>query len=156
MGMSITLKEYLQGCDVEFEEIEHPYQATSMSTAHSAQVDGEELAKGVLLRDDRGYVMAVLPSSHMIDLFRVRQSFDRDLDFAGEDELEALFEDCDPGAVPPIGGAYGMQVMWDDSLQGHKDIYFEGGDHRTVVHISGADFARLMATADHARFSHHI
>lgn len=156
MGMSITLKEYLQDRDIEFDEIEHPYQATSMSTAHSASVAGDDLAKGILLRDAEGYVMAVLPSSHMIDLFRVRQSFDRALDFADEDELEALFDDCDPGAVPPIGGAYGMPVMWDDSLQGHNDIYFEGGDHRTVVHISGVDFARLMSKSDHARFSHHV
>jgi len=49
-----------------------------------------------------------------------------------------------------------MKVMWDDSLQGKPDIYFEGGDHRTVVHISGDDFSRLMATANHARFSHHV
>ncbi|MHA1598640.1 MAG: YbaK/EbsC family protein, partial [Alphaproteobacteria bacterium] len=103
-----------------------------------------------------GYVMAVLPSSHMIDLFKISQTFDRNFDFASESELEALFDDCDPGAVPPIGGAYGMQVMWDDSLQGKSDIYFEGGDHRTVVHVSGDDFSRLMATAEHARFSHHI
>ena len=156
MGASMTLKDYLKGCDVEFEEIEHPYQATSMSTAHSAHVARDELAKGVLLRDDQGYVMAVLPSSHMIDLFKISQKFDRDFDFASENELEALFDDCDPGAVPPIGSAYGMQVMWDDSLQDRPDIYFEGGDHRTVIHVSGDDFSRLMATADHARFSHHV
>ncbi|MBT3305000.1 MAG: YbaK/EbsC family protein [Alphaproteobacteria bacterium] len=156
MGMSITLKEYLQDCDIDFDEIEHPYQATSMSTANSARIDGDELAKGVLLRDERGYVMAVLPSSHMIDLFKISQKFDRNFDFASENELEALFDDCDPGAVPPIGSAYGMKVMWDDSLQGKPDIYFEGGDHRTVVHISGDDFSRLMATANHARFSHHV
>ena len=156
MGMSITLKEYLQDCDIDFDEIEHPYQATSMSTANSARIDGDELAKGVLLRDERGYVMAVLPSSHMIDLFKISQKFDRNFDFASENELEALFDDCDPGAVPPIGSAYGMKVMWDDRLQGKTDIYFEGGDHRTVVHISGDDFSRLMATANHARFSHHV
>jgi len=61
MGMAITLKQYLNDCQVSFEEIEHPYQATSISTANSARVASELLAKGVLLYDEEAYVMAVLP-----------------------------------------------------------------------------------------------
>jgi len=34
------------------------------------------------------------------------------------------------------------------------NIYFEGGDHRTLVHVSGKDFRNLTMDARHARFSH--
>jgi len=156
MGMAITLKEYLKNSQVDFEEIAHPYQATSISTANSARIASEHLAKGVLLHDDEAYVMAVLPSDHMIDLAKMQACFDRRFELAEEDEITALFEDCDPGAVPPIGAAYGMKVLWDDSLSGQSDIYFEGGDHRTLIHISGADFGKLMAGAKHAGFSKHV
>ncbi|MBC8269804.1 MAG: YbaK/EbsC family protein [Rhodospirillaceae bacterium] len=156
MGMAITLKQYLNDCQVSFEEIEHPYQATSISTANSAHIASEHLAKGVLLYDEEAYVMAVLPSDHMIDLEKMNACFDRRFKMANESEIEALFEDCDPGAVPPIGAAYGMKVMWDDSLSGQPDIYFEGGDHRTLIHISGDDFGKLMAGARHAGFSTHV
>lgn len=156
MGMAITLKQYLKDCQVAFEEIEHPYQATSISTANSARIESRHLAKGVLLHDEEAYVMAVLPSDHMIDLGKMKARFDRDFELASEREIETLFEDCDPGAVPPIGAAYGMKVLWDDSLSGQPDIYFEGGDHRTLIHISGDDFNKLMAGAKHGGFTSHI
>ena len=156
MGMAITLKEYLKDCQINFEEIDHPYQATSISATNSARIASEHLAKGVLLHDDETYVMAVLPSDHMIDLDNMNTCFDARFELAKENEINALFEDCDPGAVPPIGAAYGMKVMWDDSLSGQPDIYFEGGDHRTLIHISGDDFAKLMAGAKHAGFSDHV
>ncbi|MCZ7595058.1 MAG: hypothetical protein M5U16_09180 [Hyphomicrobium sp.] len=38
----------------------------------------------------------------------------------------------------------------DDRLEGFNDIYFEGGDHRTLVHVSGREFHRLMANVPHA------
>ncbi len=35
------------------------------------------------------------------------------------------------------------------------EIWFEGGDHRTLVRVSGDGFRKLMAEARHAQFSHH-
>jgi Ala-tRNA(Pro) deacylase len=58
-----------------------------------------------------------------------------------------LFADCDRGAVPPVGEAYGIPTVWDDSLGDLPDVYFEGGDHRTLIHMSGPDFAELMRGA---------
>ena len=156
MGMAITLKEYLKDCHITFQDVEHPYQATSMSAAKSAKIPSDHLAKGVLLYDDLNYVMAVLPSDHMIDLDKMNDYFDSHYELADEAEINAMFGDCDAGAVPPIGAAYGMTVMWDDSLADQSDIYFEGGDHRTLIHISGYDFTKLMTGSDHARFSSHV
>ena len=153
MGMAMTLKEYLKDCHIVFEEIKHPYHPTSIGTASSAKIPGDSMAKGVLLRDDFGYMMAVLPGSHMIDLKTLRKKFGDDLTLATEEEARALFDDCEVGAVPPIATAYGMRMIWDDSLSRQPEIYFEGGDHETLVHISGKDFNRLMSEAGHDRFS---
>lgn len=156
MGMAITLKEYLKDCHIVFEEIGHPYHPTSIGSASSAHISGDSMVKGVLLRDDFGYLIAALPSSHMIDLRTLRKKFGDDLDLATEDEARVLFEDCDVGAVPPIAVAYGMRMIWDDSLSRQPEIYFEGGDHETLVHISGGDFDRLMSESGHGRFSVHV
>ena len=66
----------------------------------------------------------------------------------------SLFEDCDIGAIPPIGAAYDVPVILDESLGDAADIYFEGGDHKTLVHVSGKDFRNLTSGARLARFSH--
>ncbi len=64
-----------------------------------------------------------------------------------------MFGDCELGAVPPVAGAYGLAAVMDDSLEGFSDIYFEGGDHRTLVHLNGHNFHRLMVEIPHAHIS---
>ena len=65
--------------------------------------------------------------------------------------MTAIFNDCEPGSVPPVAAAYGLDAVMDDRLGGLSDIYFEGGDHCTLVHLAGRDFDRLMADIPHAR-----
>ena len=76
------------------------------------------------------------------------------LGLASEDEVISLFGDCDTGAIPPIGAAYDVPVIVDESLGDAADVYFEGGDHKTLVHVSGKDFRSLTMGAYQARFSH--
>ena len=66
----------------------------------------------------------------------------------------ALLDDCAVGAVPPMGPAYGLEVIIDDSLNNQAEIFFEGGDHQELIHITGADFQRLLPDALHGSFSH--
>jgi Ala-tRNA(Pro) deacylase len=48
-----------------------------------------------------------------------------------------------------------LDVILDDSIQERPDIYLEGGDHMTLVHVNRAEFVRLMSEAQHGRFSAH-
>jgi len=61
-----------------------------------------------------------------------------------------------PGAVPPLGQAFGIETIVDESLFDRDEIYFECGDHCRVVHVTGRDFQKLMADASRGRFSHRI
>ena len=57
-----------------------------------------------------------------------------------EEELKALFKDCETGAVPALSNAYGLKVIWDDQLKHASDIYIEAGDHAADrrAHAEGA------------------
>jgi Ala-tRNA(Pro) deacylase len=99
--------------------------------------------------------MAVVPSTHYVELSKLRRFLQREkLEFASEERLSGLFKDCELGALPPIGDAFGIDVAVDDALIAYPDIYFEGGTHDDVVRISGADFRRLTRDAVHGYFSH--
>ncbi len=71
------------------------------------------------------------------------------------DFIERLFEDCELGAIPPVGKPYGMEMIVDDSLNEQPDVYFEAGDHTSLIHVNAMAFHRLMAEARHGRFSRH-
>lgn len=68
------------------------------------------------LEDDKGYLMAVLPATHKVDLGVVRHQLKRELGLATESELADLFKDCEPGAIPPLGKAYGISKTQDTGL----------------------------------------
>jgi Ala-tRNA(Pro) deacylase len=153
MGIAMTLKQYLDAQGVRYETMTHDETSCSSLTAQASHIPGECLAKGIVLRGDDGYVMAVIPASRHVDLDEVRHRFDQAVGLASEDELSQLFVDCDVGAVPPVAKAYGLEAVVDEALDAQPEIYFEAGDHRTLVHIDGQDFRELMKDVPHARIS---
>jgi len=156
MAIAITLKDYLETEGVRYGLIEHPYSVTSLRAAEEAHVSGEKLAKGVVLYDGKGYIMAVIPATHHIQLGKLRKKYQRYLSLAEEKDLHELFADCSVGAVPPIGKAYNIDVIFDDHLNECQDVYFEAGDHTDLVHVTGKDFRALMGDVSHGEFSRHI
>lgn len=156
MAIAIALKDFLETSGVHYDIVEHPYSVSSMYTATEAHVSGENLAKGVVLKDDKGYLVAVIPATHHVQLGKLRKQYDRYFSLADERDLHALFSDCSEGAVPPIGDAYGVDVIFDDCLSARGDVYFEAGDHMDLVHVSAVEFRSLMGNARHGEISQHI
>lgn len=110
MAIAITLKDFLDSSGVNYDLVDHPYSVSSMYTATEAHVSGEQLAKGVVLKDDKGYLVAVVPATHHVQLGKLRKQYNRYFSLAEEKDLHDLFHDCSIGAVPPIGDAYGVDV----------------------------------------------
>lgn len=156
MTMASRVVRYLREQDADYEVLSHPLSFTSMETAQFAHIPGARIAKSVLLEDERGYLLAVLPASNRVDLGELHRQTNRKLELASEFELEALFEDCEPGAVPPLGTVYNMDAIVDDSLAEQSDVYFEAGDHEKLIHVSGETFESLMGDVQHSHFSRHI
>lgn len=147
MSIAASVERHLHQMGVKYDLIPHHHTSNSTYSAQAAHVPGEQLAKCVMLEDDRGYVMAVLPATRKVNLAALHRRLERDLELATESELAKLFIDCEPGAIPPLGDVYGIDAILDDSLVGKQDIYFEAGDHCELLHVTGADFLRLMGDA---------
>ena len=156
MAIAITLKDFLDTSGVHYDIVAHPYSVSSMYRATEAHVSGEQLAKAVVLKDDKGYLVAVVPSTHHVQLGKLRKQYGRYFSLADERDLHALFNDCSEGAVPPIGDAYGLEVIFDECLNECGDVYFEAGDHMDLVHVGAVDFRDLMGNARHGVISQHI
>lgn len=155
MSTAKTLIAYLKDHDARYRIVRHPRAVEATRIAQSAHVTGEKLAKGVLLTDKKEKYLAVIPATHRLDLDKLSNLVGKRLNFASEDELVATFPDCDEGAVPACGSAYGVDVFMDDSLLDRRDVYFEAGDHESLVHMERSEFARLMPGMAQGSFSRH-
>jgi Ala-tRNA(Pro) deacylase len=153
MAIAIALARYLDQRGVKYDVVEHSHTATALESARTSHISLDRLAKAVVLKGDDGFLVAVLPASGHIQFGQLRKQLGADVDMANEEQIESLFHDCEPGAVPAIGAAYGLRVIVDDSLASEPEIYLEGGDHASLVHVSGSAFRELMAGARHARFT---
>jgi len=156
MAVAATLQEYLNRWGIEYEVVPHARADSSLAAAEAAHVSGSKLAKCVVTEDYRGYLMVVLPADHEVEFSRLDEALDRRLALATEEELADIFTDCELGAIPPLGEAYGVDVALDSSLAACDDVYFEAGDHVELIHLSGEDFRDLMAGAEHGKYSRHL
>jgi Ala-tRNA(Pro) deacylase len=153
MTIASRVKWYLESHDFQYEEMPHVHTWTSLQSAKAGGVFPEFIAKAVLLEDERGYVIAVLRGSDHISLSALRDELGREFELASEAELGMLFQDCEPGAVPPIGNAYGIPIVVEEKVLALPTVYFEAGDHEDLVSMEGKDFQRLMADARRCRFA---
>lgn len=153
MAIAVTLQQFLDAQSVPYEVLGHKRTGCSARTADASHVPSECVAKGVVVKHKEGYILAIVPASRQVQLQEVGRWLDRPVALASEEEVSALFPDCEQGAVPPIAAAYGLTAVVDAKLEGQSDIYFEGGDHRALVHVTGAQFHRLMERVPHGQFS---
>ena len=144
MTTTATVQSYLENNGISYEVIPHRITTTSVSTAQSAHIDARQVAKPVVFEDEFGYLMAIVPANQHVRIGVLNKILNRHMGLATEQELCDLFSDCSLGAIPPLAPAYDMQCIVDDQLLQCKDIYFESGNHKELIHITGEDFQRLM------------
>ncbi len=144
MAIAISLKDYLDEHGIEYNLVRHDPTKCSSRTAQASHVSGHDLAKGVVVKGKKSYLIAIVPASKRLRMRKMERWLKQPVCLAAEDEIQKLFSDCENGAVPPIGAAYGLKSVMDEELRGHDDIYFEAGDHTTLIHVSGSQFDNLM------------
>lgn len=154
MALAETVKIYLSTHHVEYELVAHHKTASSHETAQAAHVMDDHVAKAVIVRDAKGYAMVVIPGSDWLKLKALQEESDRDFELANESGVINLFSDCQPGAIPPLGPAYGLETFVDERLTTLANIFFEAGDHEHLVHVDGKDFHKLLKGVRHGHFSH--
>ena len=144
MSILKRLKDHLDREQVPYEVLPHQetYRATDL--AQTLHVPGKALAKAVMLRVGDRFVMTVLPANWKVDLTRVKEILGTaHVRLATEEEFKGLFPDCEPGAMPPFGHLYGLDVYVDQSLTEDEEIVFHAGTHFEAVKLRYRHFADL-------------
>ena len=152
MSIAPQLRQFLDESRAEYDVVVHTPTQSALENARSCDVPAEQVAKAVLLDTaDDEHLLAVIPSDRRIELSELRSELGRKPRLSDEAEVGKLFRDCELGSVPPVG--YGVTTIVDDTLENQPDVYFEAGDHKSLVHMEGAEFSRLTQHARHGRFS---
>jgi len=147
----MKLDDFLTNRRVPFQRLVHQPVYTANRVAQALHVPGREMAKSVLLRTGHGYVLAVLPATHHVNLEDVGECLGEErVEMASEADMDKLFPDCERGAMPPFGSMYQLPTLVDDALAEDEEIVFEGQNHSEAIRMTYRDFEEV----EHPRRGH--
>jgi Ala-tRNA(Pro) deacylase len=139
----LRVANFLSDHDVPFETILHPPAFTATRRAGVLHVPGKVLAKSVLLACPRGYIVAVLASTDLVDLETLGEALGGPVSFAAIAQIAEIFGDCQWGTLVPFGKLYGLPTILDDALDSTSDLVFGAHLHGQAVRMKCGDFERL-------------
>jgi Ala-tRNA(Pro) deacylase len=145
MSIAQTVTRFLDDQHARYDLLQHEHTESAAQSAIAAHVPISQMAKAVVLKDEDGnHLMALLPATNKLRVDQLREMLHRDYRLVSETELGSLFQDCEQGAVPAFGQAYGMDIVWDSHLLDAADVYTEAGDHEQLIHMDRDQFLNLM------------
>lgn len=144
MAVTELVQEYLRQANVAYSVFPHVPAYTAQEEAAVTHIPGRDWAKAVVFFADGEPIQAVLPGDLVVDLEQLLLLTGADrIRLATEEELEALYPDCEPGAMPPLGPLYNQPVFVDVALAAEPQIVFNAGTHGDAVCMRYDDFAAL-------------
>jgi len=146
-----TLEKLLDYLDENHMEYMHTVHETAYRASEVACAEHMlpcSFAKAVVFSTNMGFGMAVLPADCVLDLKELRACLGAPhVRLATEEELKRLFPECELGAMPPVGGLFGLPVYVDSGMAADASIAFNAGTHRDVVHMRFQDYEALAKPA---------
>lgn len=146
------IERYLDKHLIPFDLVAHPHSNTSLETARKARIPPGRIAKGVLIDGDGCRMVAMIPANREVRLGQLGHDNGMSFQLASESEVSGLFEGCEPGAIPGLPSAWGMEMIWDDELTKEPEIFLEAGDHERLIRVETRYLDRLYGDAPHCHF----
>lgn len=145
MRPGTRLESFLRRHRAPFETDDHPETVTAQETAAAEHVPGGRFVKVVMVKIDGRLAMVCVPANHWADPASISWMVGgKRVEIADENEFVDVFDDCEPGAMPPFGNLYRIPVYMDLALEDDDYLVFNAGTHRRVVRMARSDYERLV------------
>ena len=162
--ISKKLIDYLEKNKYKYEIIKHRTTYTSWDTAQTEKVKPQEVAKTLVMKADKDWIIAVLPSSKNLnkkDLLKLINSdrkkkkpaaaeakagegkLVKKIDFADEKWLKKNMKVGKLGAVPPFAELLKTNIYFDKMLSKNKKIYVSSGEYDASIRILVSQYLKI-------------
>jgi prolyl-tRNA editing enzyme YbaK/EbsC (Cys-tRNA(Pro) deacylase) len=144
------IKNLLKQNDFWFESFEHEEVKTSEEAAKVRPgYTLQQGAKALIVKaynngSDSKFVMFVIPANCKLDSKKAADVLKvKKMRFADSGEVDKITGGVLPGAIPPFGNLFGLNVYTDCELFNNEKIVFNAGDRRFSVAIKSEDYKIL-------------
>jgi len=151
-----TVRRFLYSQDIRYARIMFSEDTQTLFSSGSDNISPKHIARAHLLKDYRGLIMAIIPASNQLDIPALNKILHRNLQSAKISDFKAIFSDCAPNLIPPLGEAYNIETIIDDALHALDYVHFVSGEAQELIRMSGSDFQLLHSNAWYGNHFSHI
>ncbi|MBK8973758.1 MAG: HDOD domain-containing protein [Hahellaceae bacterium] len=144
MPVAARVIQYFQRSGIAWQQVLHDRVGNLESALQTAGLCRSQVVVGELLVDARGALLSLVPFGCQTDVKSLNQSMRRQFQPVNSRQLSIIFKDCEPGSLPPIGGAYGVPSVCDARLAACETLYMQSGCHTTLIKLEREGLQRLI------------
>ncbi len=142
MGIPKKLLSHLDKTKIGYKIVRHKTVYTAYDAARTLGAKLGEIAKTLLIKADKNYLLAVLPASHKLDFGKLKKLVKaKKIEIAKENLMKKIFK-IKPGALSPFGQIYKVPVYIDKGILKAKKIIAGAGTFEESVAMTAKNFLK--------------
>lgn len=144
MAISKKITDYLKKNKVKFEAIAHKTVYTAFDLAKTLKEKISKIAKTLVVKTDKGYVLVLLPADRMADLKKLKKLLStKKIEIAKEKVMKDFFK-IKPGTITPFATLHKKIPLYvDKALLKAKEILVSAGSYTDSLKLKVKDFLNL-------------
>jgi len=134
---------YLDKNQAKYEIWQHRTVFTAFDAAQTMHVKVSQIAKNLLVKAGKSYIMAILPADRNIDFVKLAKLAQvAKVSLPKEGVMKKVFK-VKPGALPAFGGVYKIPVFMDKNLLKETKVIFSSGSFTESIKMGIAAYKKL-------------
>ncbi|MCL5009155.1 MAG: YbaK/EbsC family protein [Patescibacteria group bacterium] len=139
-----SITRLLEQSKIKFKVLEHKLVYTAHDAAQTTKKKLGEIAKVVLIKADKDFVLIVLPAGKYVDFAGIKKALKaKKVSMASEKDITKYLK-TKVGLLHPFGQIYKLQTLLDKSLAKTKKLVASAGSYTHSVELAIKDFEKLV------------
>lgn len=142
--LSNQITKLLDKGKVKYKVISHKVVYTAHDAAQTTKKKLSEIAKVVLVKADKSFVLIVLPAGKYVDFSGIKKALKaKKVSMASEKDIEKYLK-TKVGLLHPFGSQYNIQTLLDKGMAKTKKMISSAGSFSHSLEFSMKDFEKLV------------
>lgn len=142
--LETKVTKLLDQAKIKYQTMEHKVVFTAHDVGATTKKKLSEIAKVVLVRADKDFVLIVLPAGKYLDLTGIKKALKaKKISIASEKDIIKYLK-TKVGLLHPFGTEYNLKTLLDKTMSRSKKMIASAGTFTDSVEIAVKDFEKLI------------
>lgn len=142
--LETKVTKFLDKAKVKYKTLAHKVVFTAHDVSATTKKKLSEIAKVVLVKADKDFVLVVLPAGKYVDFSGIKKALKaKKVSIASEKDITKYLK-TKVGLLHPFGSEYNLQTLLDKGMSRTKKMVASAGTYTDSVEIALKDFEKLV------------